>query len=56
MEYVNRDQLQDIAVVTEQLKLPSGDMIPRLQWTIDAETGRPISRWVLVEKSPRGPV
>ncbi|HUC17368.1 MAG TPA: hypothetical protein VMA37_06750 [Acetobacteraceae bacterium] len=44
------DRLNEFARATTRLAPPPERPIVRLQWTIDATTGRPIGRWVLQEK------
>jgi hypothetical protein len=47
---LNLTRLREIADVTEHPNLASRRMIPRLAWTVDSQTGRPSSQWVLGEK------
>jgi hypothetical protein len=54
MEYMKHDRLQELAVITEQPRLPARDQIPSLQWAVDEKTGRPVSRWVSVAANPTG--
>lgn len=44
-------RMSELANVAELPSLPPEKPIAILQWTIDAETGRPISRWVLGKRA-----
>jgi hypothetical protein len=44
---LSQTRLREIAQVTEHPNLSSGRLIPRLAWTVDAQTGRPVARWML---------
>lgn len=46
-EFMHQDRLRQLAHVMEQPNLPSQGLIPRLQWVIDPDTRRPVSRWVV---------
>jgi hypothetical protein len=48
-EFMSETRLHEIARVTEHPSLSPGRPIPRLGWTVDAETGRPVGRWTLNE-------
>jgi hypothetical protein len=39
--------LRQIANVVDQLIEPARRMVPELQWSIDQQTGRPVSRWTI---------
>jgi hypothetical protein len=52
-EFLQQDRLRLIAVNTTHHPLPRPPrQVPSLQWAIDAETGRPVARWVLSD-APR---
>ena len=46
---LSQTRLREIAHVTEHPNLSPGRLIPRLTWTVDARTGRPIAHWTLNE-------
>jgi hypothetical protein len=48
-EFMDQTRLREIAHVTDQPPLLPGRMIPRLTWTVDAKTGRPVGHWALRE-------
>jgi hypothetical protein len=49
-EFMNQTRLREIARVTDQSSLSPGRLIPRLAWTVDAKTGRPVCQWSLSEE------
>jgi hypothetical protein len=46
---LTQDRLSELALLTTGPSLPPRRLIVALQWTIDAETARPVGRWVLSE-------
>ena len=46
-ELLTETRLREIAHVTEHPQLCSVRLIPRLTWTVDTQTGRPIAHWTL---------
>ncbi len=46
---LNQTRLHEIARVTQHPNLSPRRLIPRLTWTVDAETGRTAGHWVLSE-------
>jgi hypothetical protein len=44
-ELLTTTRLREIAHVTEHPHMYSGRLIPRLTWTVDTQTGRPIAHW-----------
>ena len=54
-EFMNQTRLREIAHVTDQPTLLRGRMIPRLTWTLDAKTGRPVGHWALREEDGARP-
>jgi len=49
-EFMNRTRLHEMARVTDQPTLLPGRLVPRLTWTVDAKTGRPVCQWGLSEE------
>jgi hypothetical protein len=49
-EFMTQTRLREIAHVTDQPALSPGRLIPRLTWTVDAKTGRPVGQWGLHEE------
>ena len=49
-EFLHQDRLRLIARVVEHSRLETERQIPALVWTVDAESGRPVGRWVLDEE------
>jgi len=49
-EFMNQTRLREIAHVTDQAPRLPGRLIPRLTWTVDAKTGRPVGQWGLSEE------
>jgi hypothetical protein len=49
-EFMNQARLHEIARVADQPTLSPGRLIPRLTWTLDAKTGRPVGHWGLSEQ------
>ncbi len=49
-EFMNQTRLREIARVTDQPGLSPERVIPRLTWTVDAKTGRPVGHWGLSEE------
>ena len=43
------DRSPRIATLAVRSASPARRIIPVLEWTIDAETGRPVSQWVVYE-------
>jgi len=54
-EFMNQTRLREIAQVTDQPVLLRGRLIPRLTWTLDAKTGRPIGHWGFCEEDGARP-
>ena len=54
-EFMNQTRLREIAQVTDQPALLRGRLIPRLTWTLDAKTGRPVGHWALREEDGAPP-
>ncbi len=46
-EFLTQERLRQIAELVEHPNLPPVRLSPCLAWMLDAETGRPVSRWVL---------
>jgi hypothetical protein len=46
---LSQTRLREIAHVTEHQNLCPGRLIPRLTWTVDAQTGRPVAHWMMNE-------
>jgi hypothetical protein len=49
-EFMNQARLHEIARVTDQPPLSPERLIPKLTWTVDAKTGRPVGCWGLREE------
>jgi hypothetical protein len=49
-EFMDQTRLGEIAHVTDQPTLLPGRLIPRLTWTVDVKTGRPVGHWGLGEE------
>ncbi len=49
-ELLSPDQLRQIARVTERLGFAPQRPTIRMAWTIDATTGKPVSRWVAADE------
>ncbi len=49
-EFMSQSRLREIAQVVDHPNLLHGRLIPRLTWTVDVQTGRPIGRWGLTEE------
>jgi hypothetical protein len=50
-ELLSPDRLREIGRVLYQPAEKAMRLVPVLQWSVDEETGRPISRWVMQEAS-----
>ena len=49
-EFMSQTHLREIARVTDQPRLSTGRLIPRLTWAVDTTTGRPVGHWGLSEE------
>jgi hypothetical protein len=47
LELLSRDRVQNLALVPDQPSRLASRTILTLQWTVDAETRRPVSRWAV---------
>jgi hypothetical protein len=47
-ELLSPEQLRRIEGVMEPSGVPARRPVPRMAWTIDATTGRPTARWVVL--------
>ena len=54
-EFMTQTRLREIPHVTGQPTLSPGRLIPRLTWTLDAKTGRPVGHWALREEDGARP-
>jgi hypothetical protein len=50
-ELLDANRLRLLARDTDQPAETARRLVPVLKWTVDEETGRPVSRWVLQEAS-----
>ena len=48
-ELLTADRLRQLARVTDQPTEAARQPVIVLQWSVDEETGRPVSRWVVDE-------
>lgn len=55
-ELLHPDRLRRIALVMEQPTKAGRRVVPIMQWSVDAATGRPAGRWVLDECATFGEV
>nr|WP_294553446.1 hypothetical protein [uncultured Rhodopila sp.] len=53
-ELLPPDRLRQISRVMDQPAAVVRRLVPILQWSIDEQTGRPVSRWVVNEASDGG--
>jgi len=49
-ELMDASHLRQMAGLSDQSKLGLRPVVPVLRWTINGETGRPVSHWLLAEK------
>lgn len=50
-EPLTQDRLRQTGVETAQMTVPAIRLLPRIEWTVDPGTGRPVGRWVLVAEA-----
>ena len=53
-ELLHADRIRQLARVMYQPAESARRLVPVLQWSVDEQTGRPVSRWVLDEASEGG--
>lgn len=53
-ELLHPDRLRRIALDLDQPTKAARRLVPVMQWSVDAATGRPVSHWVLDERAMFG--